>query len=91
MSATTRLKGVSNMPKTPQELTEAGFEEYIEEYFIEQGYNKGDPKDYNKEYAIDTKMLFTFLEDSQPQKLQKLKEIYKDQLNHRLLPVLIKN
>lgn len=85
MSAITSLKGVNNLPKTPKDLSEAGFEEYIEEHLISNGYIKSDPKDYNKEYAIDTKMLFAFLEDSQPQKMQKLKEIYKDQIKHRII------
>ena len=79
MSVSINLKGVSNLPKTPQELTESGFEEYIQEHLINHGYNKGDPKDYNKEYALDTTILFDFLEDSQAQKLDKLKDIYKDQ------------
>lgn len=72
------------MPKTPQDLSEAGFEEYIQEHLISNGYIKGDPKDYNKDYALDTNQLFTFLEESQPKKLEKLKEIYKDQLRHRI-------
>jgi type I restriction enzyme, R subunit len=72
------------MPKTPQDLSEAGFEEYIQEHLVTNGYIKGDPKDYNKEYALDTNQLFNFLEESQPKKLEKLKEIYKDQLRHRI-------
>jgi len=84
MSATTSLKGVSNLPKTPQELTEGEFEKYIQEYLIEHGYNKGDPKDYDKEYAMDTKLLFEFLEDSQPQKITRLKEIYQHQYKFRI-------
>jgi len=85
MSVSINLRGVSNLPKTPQELTEGGFEEYIQEHLIKHGYNKGDPKDYNKEYALDTTILFDFLEDSQPQKLDKLKDIYKDQYKYRII------
>ena len=72
------------MPKTPKDLSESGFEAYIEEYLLSHGYIKGDPKDYDKEYALDTKLLFEFLEDSQPQKITKLKEIYQDQYTLRI-------
>ena len=65
--------------KTPAELTEKGFEEYIEASLLNNGYMQGSPATYNKELAIDTKLLFEFLEDTQQIKMQKLKDIYKDQ------------
>ena len=67
------------MAKTPEELLEKGFEEYIEEHLLKNGYVKGSPDDYNKEFAIDTKLLFGFLEDTQPKKMERLREIYKEQ------------
>ena len=73
------------MTKTPVELTEKGFEEYVEEYLLDSGYIKGNPDDYNKEFAIDTKLLFDFLEDTQPRKMERLKEIYKDQYQFKVL------
>lgn len=73
------------MPKTPVELSEKGFEEYVEECLLKGGYIKGDPADYDREYAIDTKMLFDFLEDTQPKKLQKFKEAYKEQYKAKIL------
>lgn len=73
------------MTKTPVELTERGFEEYVEEYLLDSGYIKGNPDDYNKEFAIDTKLLFDFLEDTQPRKMERLKEIYKDQYQFKVL------
>lgn len=73
------------MLKTPVELSEKGFEEYVEERLLKGGYVKGNPADYNREYAIDTKMLFDFLEDTQPKKLQKFKEAYKDQYKEKIL------
>jgi len=73
------------MPKTPEELLEKGFEEYIEEYLLKNGYVKGSPDDYNKEYAIDTKLLFEFLEDTQPKKMDKLRQIHKDQYEFKIL------
>lgn len=73
------------MSKTPVELSEKGFEEYVEECLLKGGYVKGSPTDYDKEYAIDTKMLFDFLEDTQPKKIQKFKEAYKDQYKAKIL------
>jgi len=73
------------MAKTPEELLEKGFEEYIEEHLLKNGYVKGSPDDYNKEYALDTKILFEFLEDTQPKKMDKLRQIHKDQYKFKIL------
>jgi len=73
------------VPKTPVELAEKGFEEYAEGRLIKGGYLKGDPADYHKEYAIDTRMLFDFLEDTQPKKIQKFKEACKSQYRDKIL------
>jgi type I restriction enzyme R subunit len=59
---------VRKVAKTPVELREIGFEEYVEEHLLKSGYIKGNPDDYNKEFAIDTKLLFEFLEDTQPKR-----------------------
>ena len=73
------------MARTPEELREIGFEEYVEEHLIKSGYVKGNPDDYNKEFAIDTKLLFEFLEDTQPEKMERLRDIYKDQYQFKIL------
>lgn len=73
------------MAKTPEELLEKGFEEYIEEHLLRNGYVKGSPDDYNKEYALDTKILFEFLEDTQPKKMDRLRQIHKDQYKFKIL------
>ena len=73
------------MAKTPVELSEKGFEEYVEEHLLKSGYIKGNPDDYNKEFAIDTKLLFGFLEDTQPKKMERLREIYKEQYQFKVL------
>ncbi|AUS95477.1 restriction endonuclease subunit R [Clostridium thermosuccinogenes] len=73
------------MSKTPEELLEKGFEEYIEEHLLKNGYVKGSPDDYNKEYALDTKLLFEFLENTQPKKMDKLRQIHKDQYEFKIL------
>jgi type I restriction enzyme R subunit len=72
------------MAVTPKDLSETGFEEYIQDYLVNHGYLSGVPQDFNKEYALDTKILFDFLEDSQPRKMQKLKDIYKDQYKFKI-------
>src|SRR5690606_6002607 len=77
--------GVGEVARTPEELREIGFEEYVEEHLIKSGYIKGNPDDYNKEFALDTKLLFDFLEDTQPKKMERLREIYKDQYQFKVL------
>jgi len=76
---------VGEVARTPEELREIGFEEYVEEHLIKSGYIKGNPDDYNKEFAIDTKLLFEFLEDTQPEKMERLRDIYKDQYQFKIL------
>jgi type I restriction enzyme R subunit len=36
------------MAKTPEELLEKGFEEYIVEHLLKSGYIKGNPDDYKR-------------------------------------------
>jgi len=52
---------------------EITFENEIEYSLIEKGgYIKGDQKNFNREYAIDTSQLFSFLQDSQAKEWKKL-------------------
>jgi len=73
------------MSKTPEDLTEKGFEEYIEDHFLNNGYFKGRNEDYDVNRALDVKVLFDFLESTQQEKLQKLKEIYKGQYKKEII------
>ncbi|WP_434579215.1 type I restriction endonuclease subunit R [Thermoanaerobacterium thermosaccharolyticum] len=73
------------MSKTLSDLTEKSFEEYVEDQLISNEYLKGNPKDYDKQYAFDVKMLFNFLWDTQPEKMEKLKNIHKDQFEYKLI------
>jgi len=57
------------MTKTNEEA----LEEIIETSLLNQGYYKGSPKDFNKQFAIDEKRFWHFLENSQEKKLEKLK------------------
>lgn len=43
------------------------------EIYGSQGYYVGNPIDFNKKYALDEKRFFDFLENSQPEELEKLK------------------
>ena len=52
---------------------ESGLEALIVKYLVEQnGYEQGTNADYNREYAVDETRLFRFLQDTQPDSLEKL-------------------
>ena len=62
---------------TPDILKERAFQSIIKDYLIqENGYQEGFNKDYDKEVAMDTSCLFSFLETTQEKGINKLKEIY---------------
>ena len=57
----------------PTNTKESGFEALIVNWLVEHnGYEEGSNADYNKEYAIDETRLFRFLQDTQPEQLEKL-------------------
>ncbi len=52
---------------------ESGLEALIVKWLVEQnGYEEGSNADYNKEYAIDETRLFRFLQETQPDQMEKL-------------------
>ena len=60
-------------------LKERKFQTLIKEYLIDNNeYVEGFNKDYDKELAMDTKLLFDFLESTQPKEIEKLKEVYQE-------------
>ncbi len=68
---------------------ESGLEALIVKWLVEQnGYEQGTNADYNRDYAIDETRLFRFLQDTQPDSLDKLgvfkSEIKKNQFLNRL-------
>ena len=83
------------------ETKEITFEREIEYSLLDHGgYIKGNPRDYNREFAIDTKLLFRFLQESQPAEWAKLckkhgddvetgflKKLYRDLDTHGMLYV----
>ncbi|MCT7485374.1 DEAD/DEAH box helicase family protein [Aliarcobacter cryaerophilus] len=54
--------------------SEEALESCIESSLLEQGFIKGENKDFNKEYAIDEKRFWDFLETTQADELEKLKK-----------------
>lgn len=71
--------------------TEKAFEEAIEKHLFEKGgYIKGSPNDFNRELALDTKMIFAFLQESQPEAWKKSLEIHGASIESRLLQRLTK-
>lgn len=55
------------------QTNEEALESSIEKSLLEQGFIKGYNSDFNKEYAIDEKRFWDFLEDTQADELEKLK------------------
>lgn len=52
---------------------ESGLEALIVKWLVDQnGYEQGTNADYNREYAVDETHLFRFLQDTQPDALEKL-------------------
>ena len=76
-------------------IKESGLESLIVKWLIEQnGYEQGVNADYNRDYAIDETHLFCFLQDTQPDSLDKLgvfkSEIKKNQFLNRLQSEIVK-
>jgi len=71
--------------------TEQAFEEAIEKSLIDNGgYTKGDPSDFSRELAFDSKTIFAFLKDTQPKSWKKLSEIHGSQVESKILQRLFK-
>ncbi len=64
---------------------ENNFENEIENCLIQSGYIKGSTDDYNKEYAIDTKIFFDFIQTSQPKEWQKIVRKHGDRAKENFL------
>ncbi|MEC1524461.1 type I restriction endonuclease subunit R [Neobacillus niacini] len=65
----------------PSNTKESGLETLIVEHLVNHnGYEQGQNSDYNKEYAIDETRLFKFLQDTQPDSLEKL-GVFKSDVN----------
>jgi len=56
------------------QTNEAALESHIEKALTRDGYYVGDPADFDREFAIDRKLFWGFLEETQPTELAKLKD-----------------
>jgi len=71
---------------TPDSLKEKSFQSLIKDYLInDNGYIESFNRDYDKEYAIDTKCLFDFLEITQEKSMNRLKDIYKTNYRSKII------
>lgn len=65
---------------------ESGLETLIVKWLVERnGYEEGTNADYNQEYAIDETRLFRFLQDTQPDKVEKLGAAKSEQKRRQFL------
>ena len=56
------------------QTNEAALETHIENALAKDGYCIGNPADFDREFAIDGKLFWQFLEATQPNELAKLKD-----------------
>jgi len=56
------------------QTNEAALESHIENALAKDGYRLGDPADFDREFAVDAKLFWDFLEATQPKELAKLKD-----------------
>ena len=71
--------------------TEETFEEAIEhELLTGGGYIKGSPEDFDREFAIDKKILISFLRTSQPKEWEKLENIHGPNIEANVINRIIK-
>lgn len=69
-------------------LTEKEYQLYIIQRLIENGYRQRYADNYDRRFAMDPDMLFEFLEKTQPQKMQKVKNTLKENYRESLLSYL---
>ncbi|MBG0765495.1 MAG: hypothetical protein H0S78_11590, partial [Tissierellales bacterium] len=71
---------------TPDILKEKSFQGLTKDYLIEENeYLESFNKGYDRNYAIDIDMLFSFLENTQKKKIDKLKDIYGPKYKEKIL------
>ena len=78
-------------PITTPVHTEKAFEEAIESHLLKKGgYIKGNPDDFNRELALDTKAIFTFLQETQHEAWKKSLSIHGSVIESKLLQRITK-
>ncbi|MDY4486710.1 MAG: DEAD/DEAH box helicase family protein [Candidatus Limivicinus sp.] len=73
-----------------KDLRENPFRDEIFHYFLNHGFVEGKKADYDYKHALDTARLFQFLEDSQPEELQKFQASYGAGWQARFVDLLCK-
>ena len=59
------------------DIREKRFEQDIEEYLItEGGYEKGDPRKFDRKLALDMETFLKFIRTSQPKQWERYEKIY---------------
>ena len=66
---------------SPTDMREKALEEAVERDLLTRGYQKGRPEDFDREYGVDVAKLFSFLQATQPEKLERLR--LDDEFNRR--------
>lgn len=67
-------------------LTEKQYQQYIIDYLVSHdGYIERKNDDIDKNYALDKELLFKFLEDTQPDAIERLKKIFKDKYEETII------
>ena len=69
-------------------LTEKDYQKFIIQRLIENGYEKHDADRYDRRFAMDPDMLFRFLEETQPQKMAKVRNTLKENYREGFLNFL---
>lgn len=73
MQLTSAPVGSRAMPIKPTDTSEKGLEALIEASLLDEaGYERGDPADYDREYCVDRRALFRFLQATQPLAAERL-------------------
>lgn len=67
-------------------LSEKEYQKAIIEYLVSQNkYIERNSKYYNRLFAMDTELLFRFLNDTQPDEMEALRKIYKEKLEETII------
>ena len=69
-------------------LTEKDYQKFIIQRLVENGYVVRQAADYDRRFAMDPDMLFKFLEETQPQKMAKVRNTLKENYREGLLNFL---
>lgn len=66
-------------------LSEKNYQKFILERLLEQGYTIKPATNYDRLFAVDRKTLFEFLYATQPDEMEALEKVYKDELQEIII------